>query len=171
MTRKDYYPHIISESWDEEEENTRLVSLTLGAIGCAKSHKTIWEWTVQNKYERVLILEDDIEFLPEYNNLQEMFSQVPEDWDIVYLGSSQYKIKKKINNYVSKLNYAFCTLGYIIHHRSAEKLLKMFPIKYQLDTSLNWGKNSRFDPESLNKYILEPNVIKNCFMKSDIQAN
>lgn len=133
------------------------------------SHKKIWEMTIKKRYNRVLVLEDDIHILPNFKDLEKCLTYVPDDWDIVYLGSSQYEIEKKINPYISKLKHVFCTLGYIINYKSASKLLKVFPIEKPIDTCMNWGRNTRFDPQSLNKYMLEPNLIQNGLMTSDIQ--
>ena len=165
----DYYPHISSILVDDIKNKQWGVDLTLGGIGCAMSHKKIWEMTVKEKHNRVLVLEDDAIILDNFNNLEEMLNYVPEDWDIIYLGSSQYKIKTKVNNYVSKLDYIYTTIGYIINYRSASRLLNMFPIRKQIDTVMNWAETPNFNSRSINRYIIEPNVINNGFGKTDIQ--
>jgi len=47
-------------------DKTFGLSLTKGAIGCALSHKTIWEEVVKTKKDLVLILEDDAVILPTF---------------------------------------------------------------------------------------------------------
>ena len=45
LTQQDYYPHIASKL--NTSNPIQGVDLTLGAIGCAMSHKKIWEMTVK----------------------------------------------------------------------------------------------------------------------------
>lgn len=55
-------------------------------IGCAWSHRLVYEDMLQNNYERVLILEDDIVANKEgLAQVQEMIKQLPEDWELWYL--------------------------------------------------------------------------------------
>jgi GR25 family glycosyltransferase involved in LPS biosynthesis len=170
LTPPDYYPHISSILLDNYQPKQVGVDLTPGAIGCAMSHKKIWEQTLSSsRIQNVLILEDDAILTEHFQYLDKMLSYVPKDWDIIYLGSSQYQIKKKINPYVSKLKYAYTTIGYIINPRSAQRLLSIFPLQYQLDTAIHLIKTHKYNPKSLHCYILEPNPVKNGFMKSDIQ--
>jgi len=55
-------PQIVDGQGVNDLNNPRKtfgLSLTKGAIGCALSHKTIWEEVVETKKDLVLILEDD----------------------------------------------------------------------------------------------------------------
>jgi glycosyl transferase, family 25 len=58
-----------------------------GMIGCSWSHQLVYSDIVKNKYQRALILEDDIvlnrQTLP---NLPEIFKELPPDWELVYFG-------------------------------------------------------------------------------------
>lgn len=60
---------------------------TKGAIGCALSHRKVWEETVRRGLRRVLVLEDDAHF---GENFERRFTQtwkrLPSDWDMVYIG-------------------------------------------------------------------------------------
>jgi collagen beta-1,O-galactosyltransferase len=40
--------------------------LKLGEIGCFLSHYKVWNDVVENNYERVVVLEDDVVFEPSF---------------------------------------------------------------------------------------------------------
>ena len=50
------------------------------------SHVKLYNMIAGSDWEKVLILEDDCLFLPEIQNLENYFSQLPNDWGMVYLG-------------------------------------------------------------------------------------
>ncbi len=61
--------------------------LTLGAIGCALSHFSIWRDAILKGYDRIWIMEDDIEIfqpLEKIPELLEKLSKLDPDWDILY---------------------------------------------------------------------------------------
>jgi GR25 family glycosyltransferase involved in LPS biosynthesis len=60
---------------------------TKGAIGCALSHRKVWQTTVEQSLGQVLVLEDDAHFGPNFEaRFQKAWSSVPDDWDFVYIG-------------------------------------------------------------------------------------
>ena len=64
---------------------------TDGMKGCALSHRTVWETMVKNDYEYIMILEDDSQINTSFDiDLQLLWDTVPEDFDILYLGSHFY---------------------------------------------------------------------------------
>lgn len=53
-------------------------------MGCTKSHLDIWK---QSFGKRVLILEDDAEFMENFQQrFDEVIQELPEDYDVMYLG-------------------------------------------------------------------------------------
>lgn len=75
--------------------NTNSQLVTPGVFGCYQSHISIMEDAVSKKYERVLVLEDDI--IPHKNikKLSENLYQIPKDWSIIYLGASESSYKNE----------------------------------------------------------------------------
>ena len=56
-------------------------------VGCWLSHYTLWKHIVNNKISRALILEDDAYPLKNFKKqLLKLWKQIPQDWDMVYLG-------------------------------------------------------------------------------------
>jgi GR25 family glycosyltransferase involved in LPS biosynthesis len=61
--------------------------LRKGEFGCAMSHRALWQKVAEDPaIEVALILEDDVELIPHFNEQWEKISsQIPEDFDMVYL--------------------------------------------------------------------------------------
>lgn len=69
--------------------HTAAPRLARGAYGVLDTHRRILSNAMQNGYSNILILEDDVAFNDNFNEyFEEIESQVPDDWDILYLGSN-----------------------------------------------------------------------------------
>jgi glycosyl transferase family 25 len=70
-----------------------------GLIGCAISHMKIYEDALKNNYKNILVLEDDVYFTDDlYEVLDKAMSELPEDYDILYLGCVGLCDKKQVYN-------------------------------------------------------------------------
>ncbi len=61
--------------------------LNLGEIACSLSHRNLYRAMLENNWQKVLVLEDDV--LPIFDHsqvLQETLNELPENWELVYLG-------------------------------------------------------------------------------------
>lgn len=141
------------------------LSLTKGAIGCALSHKKVWEEVAETKKARVLILEDDAVILPTFvRTIPKIIAELPEKWDILYLGSGQYEIEKRVSPHLARPSRLYGLFGYVVNWRGARRLLKhCFPLRYQLDTEL-W-----LNFEKLKPLVAVPLVVGEKKGVSDIQ--
>lgn len=82
-----------------------------GQIGCAWSHKLVYEKIVENNYSRVLICEDDIVPDPaNFSLIPKVFNELPADWELLYLGYGKNEkpppfqfIKKRYYHFLSSL--------------------------------------------------------------------
>jgi GR25 family glycosyltransferase involved in LPS biosynthesis len=117
------------------------ISLTYGSLGCALSHKKIWEECV-SATGSFLIFEDDI--IP-HNNFDKIFNSVCErlitlNYDLFYLGYNEipgFK-KSKLDDVISKPSGLITgTYGYIVSPKGAKKLLSIFPLNKQIDSSIS----------------------------------
>lgn len=109
--------------------------LTKGGIGCALSHKRVFEQILYGKDEYVLILEDDIWFDKEFSEkLKKKLEKVPE-YDILWLGYHTKSNTRSLEHFdvPDKLYGLF---GYIINRKAASKLLDIFPITWQIDSEI-----------------------------------
>jgi len=134
--------------------------------GCAMSHKVIWEVAAGRK-ELALVLEDDAVILPSFRDrIPLIVAELPETWDILYLGSGQYEIETAISPHLARPSRIFGLFGYVINWRGAERLLKrVFPLRYQIDTEL-WRNFSTLDPLLAVPFIVGENK-----ERSDVQIS
>ena len=135
-----------------------------GSIGCALTHKKIWE-KVAKSDKNTLVFEDDI-ILPNnfWDKLNKNIKDVPNNWDIIYLGGVRIygsRISKNIVKAISTKNNYWNNCGtysYIINPSSANKLLNIInPISNYLDIQMNRQYSN------LNVYYIVPNIVKHNF--------
>ncbi len=93
-----------------------------GAIGCSKSHIAILEMAKENKWENVLIVEDDFTWqnLEEGVKDLERYEQIP--FDVVLLGGAFTNSVPVTNRVIS----AQTTVGYLVKAHYYDTLLENF---------------------------------------------
>lgn len=76
----------------------------VGHYGCWDSHRRLLEKIKEEKIEYTLVLEDDVVVVDDFiENLQLILNELPEDWDLLYLGGWN---KGEIKKYSERLNIA-----------------------------------------------------------------
>jgi len=88
-----------------------------GHTGCILSHMALME---EVKDEGVwMTIEDDILFLPEAkNNLYKAYDQLPDDWDMLYLGATLNKKLEKVSDNLLRLKGGWTTHGIIYNNQN-----------------------------------------------------
>eukprot|EP00672_Neobodo_designis_P009327 CAMPEP_0174856486 /NCGR_PEP_ID=MMETSP1114-20130205/36032_1 /TAXON_ID=312471 /ORGANISM="Neobodo designis, Strain CCAP 1951/1" /LENGTH=284 /DNA_ID=CAMNT_0016091283 /DNA_START=47 /DNA_END=899 /DNA_ORIENTATION=+ len=144
------------------EEKLFGMDLTPGALGCALSHRAVWQRIVQAQHKCCLILEDDVEFHPSIKKtFADRWSRVPADWDLVYLGGLDLLSADKPPRpfLASGVRYAYQghreLTAYVLHDKSAARCLELSnEMTWQIDTHIcNIFKD---DPAAEDKYISDP---------------
>lgn len=163
------------------------VRFSLGEVGVACSHREIWKKLIENDYDKVIIFEDDIAPGEDFKKmLNEYLNDLPDDWDIAYLGvgrrGNKYgyficvgNIFRDIDNveghpFVAKIqptNLVYGMYGYAINKRGAKKLLKAtdescFPID---DIVFQQGG---IDTGNVKGYVAKKKLIKIIPERSEI---
>jgi hypothetical protein len=96
-----------------------------GEFGCLFTHLSILLDAKANNYDKVLIFEDDVELHPEFNNLaSEFLQEVPDNWDMLYLGANT--VRNKSVNVSARVNLANSLLGghaYAVRNTVYDKLI------------------------------------------------
>ena len=60
--------------------------MTLGEIACSLGHRAIHEDALQKKYNKILVLEDDVVINENGINIfEKIVAELPNDWDVLYL--------------------------------------------------------------------------------------
>ena len=154
-----------------------------GMKGCAVSHKTIWESMIENKYEHVLILEDDAILNSNMDiELQLLWANVPNDLDILYLGATFYcgdtsiynKIVSSFGNHkvenvsdgILKTQGCGGLYGYILSLKGAKELVKD-PIPFHVDDFIG----DQIKEKNLNSYAFHPVLIEANNKKSNLSES
>lgn len=61
--------------------------MNFGEIACALSHRMVYDAMIENNWNKVLILEDDVLPVDEKTDqLAQALDELPADWELVYLG-------------------------------------------------------------------------------------
>jgi len=96
-------------------------------IGCGLAHMEGFKIAGELN-ENVLMFEDDVEFLPGFReNVQAAIDELPDDWDMFYLGANVCKKIYRVSPHIGKLTHAQATHAYGINKRFIPKLLEMEP--------------------------------------------
>lgn len=94
--------------------------------GCIDSHMACLEYAIKMGVPYVLVLEDDVEFQPEYQegirNVINYIQNNP-DWEILYLGGFIYKKKQHRTKQILE-GSVLCTQAYVIKTELARRLLQ-----------------------------------------------
>jgi glycosyl transferase, family 25 len=85
-------------------------ALNSGEIACSLSHRNLYAAMIENNWEKVLILEDDVlPIIENMNDLPAAMEELPQDWELVYLGYLKHeKITAglKVKQFVYKIGSA-----------------------------------------------------------------
>lgn len=123
----------------------------------------------QQGLKSILILEDDVEFTDEVNNISEYFKFLPEDWDMIYFGGNhnthmRVSPPKIINEKVCKLHQTYSTHCVGIRETAYDTILdNLKDLTKQLDVVYSDLQ------KKLNVYSFYPMIATQRVGYSDIQ--
>jgi len=106
-----------------------------GRLGCIKSHLEIIKDSKSKKLKNVLIFEDDVIFVSENVNdvLKNVIDQLPNDWDMLYLGANLHQPLLNYTKNLVRLLHAFSTHAVSYNN----KIFDFFINKYDNMKSVN----------------------------------
>jgi glycosyl transferase, family 25 len=96
-----------------------------GAIGCTKSHIAALTYAIENKLNNVLVLEDDVNFIPNINTVYNTLlaiEKLKDTFDIIQLTAFDIKERTPYTSLLDKCNYCTMGTGYIVNKNFMEKL-------------------------------------------------
>lgn len=103
------------------------IPLKQGDLGCLMSHIKALEYARDNKFECVMILEDDVKFEKNFNEkLAEAMKELPERWDMLWIGGSDAKPSYPYTPHLKRLNGSWGTYGYILRDNLYEYFIELF---------------------------------------------
>lgn len=137
---------------------TRFCSKSM--IGCGASHIGVWKLAHSQGWNTVLVLEDDVYFADDYKEtLEQAMQQMPDDWDMVYLGcdgvcSKQTRISgfQSENVFVPAFPLGFH--AYALSRQGYTKLLNIASkVNYHIDFQVACHQRG------LNMYAVHPTCV------------
>jgi GR25 family glycosyltransferase involved in LPS biosynthesis len=149
-------------------DNVIVEGLRNGNAGCTASHRGVLEIIAHNKWDKVLILEDDFEcnhspseFLELWN---QMINEVPKDWDFLYLGGHYANPpQKRVSKHVIKMDRMLTTSSYAVRWQTAKAISPYLSGNSPIDSLIS-GFTSQ-----MNAYIFHPRLMVQTPSFSDIQ--
>ena len=104
------------------------IKMENGALGCSLSHLKCLETAYQNKWEHVLICEDDITFLNPtlFVNQFELFlkNHNHKEWDVILLGGNNVPPYTKIDETCIQVSKCQTTTGYFVNGHYIKTLME-----------------------------------------------
>jgi len=120
----EFIPAFDSSAHGITKENVRP-EIHPGEFGCLMSNYNIWNDMVKNGYDIALVMEDDIELLPDFKkHVSEI--ELPKEWDIVYLEHVSPIYDGPATRDVLE-GRCLGTMCYLITKEAAQKLLAFDP--------------------------------------------
>ncbi len=125
-----------------------------GDLGCTLSHLKVVKLAKERGYENYFVFEDDVELSEDFNEIiGRRMSQVPIDWDMIYLGGNHDQPLIPINDAVSKMTRTFTTHAMGIYKSAYDAMIEV------------WGKeNDKVDiglsslHSKMNCYVFRPHL-------------
>jgi len=131
---------------------------------------------ITKKYEYALILEDDAIFNKNFSKLLQYYvSQLPDDWDMLFIGDGcnlhiPHEIIQKTNGNIFKKcldptpwggdGATRCTDSYLISKKCAEKIMEYYLTDgYLMDNVIDWWLNKISRHYKFDVYWAEPTIV------------
>jgi GR25 family glycosyltransferase involved in LPS biosynthesis len=110
-----------------------------GIMGCMLSHLSILYWA--NKHNAsVLIFEDDAKFINDYNKIvPSALAQLPEDWDMLYLGGNICNTITQVSENIGRLSHAQSTHAYAVNRKFTQTLIDYIDTKQVIPLDLTYA--------------------------------
>ncbi|WP_312566852.1 glycosyltransferase family 25 protein [Comamonas sp.] len=155
-----------------EEEQTRWYSSALnarqyykplvnGEKGCYASHIKAWQQLLESDAPAMVVLEDDVQLLPDFQETTQAIAQMEQSWDMIKLiGRPQEKIKtaRQLTSTHRLIQYQRVpsfTAGYVISRAGAQKLLSSrVPFGRPVDVDIRFWFENNLQVFGVYPYVL-----------------
>ena len=145
----------------------------MGQIGCSMSHFAITKKAKEQNLKNYLVLEDDFSFEYEleilFNHLNKSILDLPNDWDMFYLGGNLdssygvFPIEKWSPN-LYKLNSCHTTHAFSVNNKIYDLILEKSP-KMENESIIKWYNENTVIDVYFSKHILSKNK---CFIANPL---
>jgi GR25 family glycosyltransferase involved in LPS biosynthesis len=149
-----HYERVSASMCGTRDENISEFSLNMcmpGALGCSASHRKIWKEVIDQNLDMAMILEDDVRFVDgAMEELDKALSELPDDFDILYVGSSglnSYRIRNIGDLFLYPISLLTGRRGEKISDRLVSPL---FPLDMHAYVISNKGAKKLFERQQLS---------------------
>lgn len=144
------------------------VKYILGSLGARNSHYKIMATALERDYSKILILEDDVVFLEDPNDILEKNKEQLSSWDMLYFGGTEEP------HFGGQI---VCAHAYAMNRKLIEEAYFMLPssgmevdnfyAKVLFHMSYNYNKIGKYDIKKMNPFNT---IIQNKEFESNIQS-
>ena len=114
----------------------------IGSVGCGRSHESILKIAKERKYKRILIFEDDFDFLVSKDEFNENMNKLKNvNFDVCFLSYNLHEYSDITDyDFLLKVIKSSTTSGYIINEHYYDKLINELEISMPLleQTDYHW---------------------------------
>jgi len=156
-------------------------NFTRGQLGCLLSHYSLWHnLFYQSTLPHYVILEDDCILDKSFQeNVQNILSELPPDYDFCYLYvyDDHYKNTKEVEipnkQYINRAYFTWTTLSYVVSRQGAQKLMNHFKdVDLPLDEKIAvLIKNGYLNAYSAKTICVKNNGCKNIDDPTGLRSN
>jgi GR25 family glycosyltransferase involved in LPS biosynthesis len=136
-----------------------------GVLGCYLAQRNLLEKIAKNHpkganaAEGTLILEDDVIFPKTFQkDLERIYPEVPDDWDVLFLGrtvTSGKRVGKHVIKFSPRTKKNWGNWAYVVRHKTMKK--KLLPRLKVMTDGIDVQFN-RFS-DKVNMYVIQPNIV------------
>ena len=136
-------------------------------IGVTLSHLRILEYAEKNKLDNVLIFEDDIVFVDDFNQkFDSYFSEIPNDWDMIYFSGTNVGGLESVTENIWRTFGTLTAHSYIIKNSVFRLFIDKFK-KLENVGDFTFAENHQY----IKAYIYLPHITYQRAGISDIQGD
>ena len=148
-----------------------------GHKGCVQSHISALNIAKMNKWNQVLIFEDDMElnvspdeFNDSINKILDYMKSTDTKWDVIMLASG-HNDKEEVSNDIVRIKTGTTSSGYIVNKHYYDKLINLFINCNENMQKDKWSGGKDWEPYALDQQwkILQQNDIWYGFKKDLIK--
>lgn len=128
VDRKFYVENQLKNIGIQNAERFNAIKLKNGALGCSMSHLKCLETAKKQKWDHILIVEDDITFLDPSLFVKQFnqFLSIHKVWDVVLIGGNNVPPYQSIDSTCVKVSKCQTTTGYIVRSHYYDYLIENF---------------------------------------------
>jgi GR25 family glycosyltransferase involved in LPS biosynthesis len=118
------FDYEIFEATDGKEKFSEFGKMQ-GHIGCWDSHRRLFTEVKDKNIDMVMVLEDDIEVCEDFNKkLEKVMTELPEDWDLLYLGGWNIGDVEKYSESLNLAKNVLTTHAFIVRSKFYDTILE-----------------------------------------------